>query len=71
MVTRPHEKAGLGPTLLALLVLAGALTVIGVVIWLRMTPQTAPTQPKQAGKQHSELRAVDRVLTAYRVAARA
>ncbi len=68
MVTRPHEKAGLGPTLLALLVLAGALTVIGVVIWLRMAPQQTPTQPRQA-VPHSELHYGRRTpFSAYRAA---
>lgn len=56
MVKRPHEYAGLGATLIALLVLAGALAIIGAVVWLKKAPSGAPTQPSQVTKPHSELR---------------
>ncbi len=52
----PHERTGWGAVLIVLLILAGAMTVVGVVIWLRMAPQGEPSQPKQAGRSHSELR---------------
>ena len=55
MVKRPHEYSGLGATLIALLILAGALAIIGAVIWLRKAPSGVPTQPQS--KPHSELRA--------------
>ncbi len=51
----PHERAGWGAVLIVLLVLAGAMTIIGVVIWLRMAPQGLPSQPSQAGNAHSEI----------------
>jgi hypothetical protein len=56
MVKTPHEHSGLGATLIALLILAGALTVIGIVVWLRTAPSGAPTQPAQVTKPSSELR---------------
>ncbi len=53
----PHERGGWGATLLVLLVLMGVMTALGIVVWLRMTPWNAPTQPsQQTGKPHSELR---------------
>ena len=48
----PHERGGWGPTLLILLIVLGAMTALGIVVWMRMTPWNAPTQP---GKPHSEL----------------
>ncbi len=62
MAKRPHEYSGLGATLIALLILAGALTVIGAVIWLRKAPSGVPTQPPQPAKPRSELRAPARTL---------
>ncbi len=45
------KKQGLFATLLALLVLAGAMTVIGIIVWMRMSHPNVPTQPG-----HSEFR---------------
>ena len=55
MAKQPHEYSGLGATLIALLVLAGVLAVIGVVVWLRKVPSGVPTRPAQAVKSTSEL----------------
>ncbi len=43
-------KQGLLATMLALLVLAGAMTLIGIIVWMRMAHPTVPSQPG-----HSEL----------------
>ncbi len=45
------NKQGLLATMLALLVLAGAMTLIGIIVWMRMAHSTVPSQPG-----HSELR---------------
>ncbi|MGI9104530.1 MAG: hypothetical protein ACR2IF_18965 [Terriglobales bacterium] len=45
------KKEGLLATLLALLVLAGAMTIIGIIVWMRMSHTSVPSQPG-----HTELR---------------
>jgi hypothetical protein len=42
------RKLTLTPTLIVLLVLAGALTIIGILVWLRKAPSVVPTQPGQS-----------------------
>jgi hypothetical protein len=54
-MSKVGKKQGLLPTLLVLLVVAGTLTIIGIVIWMRMAPMSVPTQPPQP-KPTSSLR---------------
>jgi uncharacterized iron-regulated membrane protein len=53
----PHEKAGLGATVIVLLVLAGIIAILFIALWLQRKPLAEPTQPRQATKPSSELRA--------------
>jgi len=46
-MSKVGKKQGLLPTLIVLLAVAGTLTIIGIVIWMRMWPMTVPTQPPQ------------------------
>ncbi len=41
----PGKHRGLLPTLLALLALAGLLTLIGILVWMMMAPSNVPTRP--------------------------
>ena len=46
------RRAGLGPTLIALIVLVVAVIIIGVVVWMRMERppgNKVPTQPANPG----------------------
>jgi hypothetical protein len=51
-----HGKAGLGATLVILLVLAAALTVIFVALWLQRRPRGEPNPPGQATMPTSQYR---------------
>ncbi len=41
----PGKHQGLLPTLVALLALAGTLTLIGIIVWMMMAPSNVPTRP--------------------------
>jgi flagellar basal body-associated protein FliL len=41
------RHAGLLPTLIALLIVAATLTIVGVIVWMRMATNTVPAKPPQ------------------------